>query len=244
LTVFSGGFYIPAARPVITSVVSTADGVSPVATGGLATIFGTNLSGASQASGFPLATNLGNACITANGEKLPMYYASPTMVNAQIPYDITGSATLVVRGPAGISDPFSLTVQPAVPVVFSNTTAIPGTALPYITRQANGLLATPSNPVHTTDILQILVEGMGQTSPPATAGIAPPANPVETVVATPTVTIGGANANVLSANLVPGVPGVYQVDVQVNLLTPLGLSEPLVITQGSFSQTAQVRVVK
>jgi len=244
LTVLSGSFYIPAARPTITSIVSTADGVSPAATGGLISIYGTNLSGSSQASGFPLATSLGNACITANGENLPLYFASPSLVNAQIPYDITGSASIVVRSPAGISDPFSLTVQATSPVIFTNTTAIPGTALPYITRQANGLLVTPSNPVHTTDILQILVEGMGQTSPPATAGIAPPAIPMETVIATPTVTIGGANAAVLNAFLVPGVAGVYEVDIQVNLQTPLGLSEPLVVTQGASSQTAQVRVIK
>ena len=66
----------------------------------------------SQGSGFPLATSLGNACVTANGEELPLYYASPSLINAQIPYDIVGGTSVVVQSPTGISAPFSLQVQP------------------------------------------------------------------------------------------------------------------------------------
>lgn len=243
LTVLPGSFYTPSNRPSITSVVSSADGSANIATGGLITISGINLSSTSQTSGFPLATSLGNACLTVNGEMLPMYYASPSMVNAQIPYDVTGSASIIVRSAAGISDPFSLSVQPAAPSVFLNS-SVPGATLPYVTRKANGLLVTPSNPIHPGDVVQILLAGMGQTSPPATAGAAPSGNPVQNVVVPPTVTIGGVNAAIVSASLVPGVAGVYEVDAMVDVQTPLGLSETLTITQAGVSQSTQVRVVK
>jgi uncharacterized protein (TIGR03437 family) len=243
LTILPGTFYVPPNRPSISSVVSTADQASPAATGGLITIHGSNLSGSSQGSGFPLATSLGSACFTVNGELLPLYYVSPGMVNAQVPYDIVGGAAITVRSPAGVSDPFSLQVQAVAPAVFLNTTANPGSSIPFITRVANGLLVTPSNPVHRGDTLQIYLTGMGQTTPPATAGVAAPGTPVESVNVPPVVTIGGANATVTSANLTPGEAGVYQVQVSVPMNAPIGLSLPLTISQGGSSQTSQVRVV-
>jgi uncharacterized protein (TIGR03437 family) len=243
LTIMPGTFYVPPTRPVIFSIVSTADQASPAATGGLISIWGTNLSTANQGSGFPLATSLGSACVTANGELLPLYYVSPSLINAQIPYDIGGNATILVRSPAGASLPFSLQVQSVAPAVFQNTTASPGTSVPFITRLATGLVVTPSNPVHRGDALQIYLTGMGQTTPPATAGVAAPKTPAETVVVPPTVTIGGVNATVIEAILTPGEAGVYQVQVTVPDNTPLGLSLPLTITQGGGSQTSQVRVV-
>jgi len=244
LTVVPGTFFVPAPKPSIVAVVSTADNASPASSGGLVSIWGTNLSRTSQTSGFPLATSLGNSCITANGEAFPLYFASPSLINAQIPYDIVGNAALVVRSPDGVSDPFSVQVQPFAPAVFQNTQAIPGASIPFITREANGLLATPSNPVHRGDTLKIYVAGMGQTTPPATAGIASPSNPLEEAVVPPTVTVGGDPAIILDASLTPGVAGVYQVRVTLSHNVPLGLSVPLTITQGGVSQTTQVRVVQ
>ncbi len=244
LTVVRGTFYVPATRPVISSIVSTADDVSPAATGGLISIFGTNLSRAGQgSSGFPLTTSLASACVTANGEALPLYYVSPGLINAQVPYDIGGSAAIQIHSPAGVSDPFSLTVQSVAPAVFQNTTASPGNSIPFITRQANGLLVTPSNPVHRGDTLKIYLTGMGQTTPPATAGVATPAMPEEVVNLIPSVTIGGAGAGVIDASLTPGEAGVYQVLVSVPMNAPIGLSIPFTISQGGGSQTSQVRVV-
>jgi uncharacterized protein (TIGR03437 family) len=243
LTILPGTFYVPPNRPSISSIVSTADQASPAATGGLISIYGSNLSGSSQGSGFPLATSLGSACFTVNGELLPLYYVSPTLVNAQVPYDIVGGAAITVRSPAGVSDPFSLQVQAVAPAVFLNTTASPGTSIPFITRVANGLLVTASNPVHRGDTLQLYLAGMGQTTPPATAGVATPGTPVESVNVPPVVTIGGVNATVTSASLTPGEAGVYQVEVTIPTNAPIGLSLPLTISQGSGSQTSQVRVV-
>ncbi|HEV2199439.1 MAG TPA: hypothetical protein VGR73_06445 [Bryobacteraceae bacterium] len=244
LTVIPGNFYVPVGKPSIAAVVSTADNTSPASSGGLVSIWGTNLSGTSQMSGFPLATSLGNTCVTANGEAFPLYFSSPSLINAQIPYDIVGNAPIVVRGPAGVSAPFPVQVQPFSPAVFQNTQAIPGASVPFIVREANGLLATPSNPVHRGDTLKIYVAGMGQTTPPATAGVAAPTTPPEEVLVPPTVTVGGDGTVLLDASLTPGVAGVYQVRVTVSHSAPLGLSVPLTVTQGGVSQTSQVRVVQ
>jgi uncharacterized protein (TIGR03437 family) len=239
LTILPGNFYVPPVIPVINSIVSTSDNVSPAATGGLVSISGNNFSVGSGTSGFPLATSIASA----NGEPVPLYYVSPSLINAQLPYDVNGNASIVVTGPSGVSQPFSLSVQPQVPSIFLNTTAAPGMSIPFITREANGLLVTPSNPVQRSDKLLIYVNGLGITTPPATAGVAAPSSPLEEAVNPPTVTIGGTAATLLDSSLAPGVAGVYQVLVSVPISTPIGLSVPLTISAGGLSQTVSVRVI-
>src|SRR5260370_31312990 len=63
-----------------------ANGLSP---GSIATIFGTNLAtSVAGAASIPLPLTLGGATVTVNGVKAPLYYASPTQINLQIPYDV------------------------------------------------------------------------------------------------------------------------------------------------------------
>ena len=245
LTILPGNFSNPPATPQISSIVSSADGVSPVATGGLITISGSNFTNTmSPVSGYPLATSLANACVTANGKAIPLFYASPSMINAQLPYTVTSNAAIAVVGPGGVSPSFGLTVQPVQPSIFLNNSASPGNSIPFVLRQANGLLVTPSNPVHRGDTLIIYVNGLGQTTPPATAGNASPSNPLEEATAQVQVSLFGTSANVLDASLAPGVAGVYQVIVGIPMSAPLGLSVPLTVTAGGVSQTVPVRVVQ
>jgi uncharacterized protein (TIGR03437 family) len=245
LTILPGNFSNPPAAPQISSIVSSADGVSPVATGGLISIWGSNFTNTSSpVSGYPLATSLANACVTANGSPIPLFFASPSLINAQLPYTITGNAAIAVVGPGGVSPSFGLGVQPIQPSIFLNTSASPGNSIPFVLRQANGLLVTPSNPVHRGDTLLIYVNGLGQTTPAATAGNASPSNPLEEANAQVQVSIAGTGANLLDASLAPGVAGVYQVIVGIPTSAPLGLSVPLTVTAGGASQTVSVRLVQ
>ena len=84
--------------------------------------------------------------------------------------------------------------------------------------------------------------GLGPTTPLPALGAAAPSNPVATVNALPTVTLGGENLTVTSAILVPGVASVYQVKATVGGVRS-GMSVPLTISSGSSSTTLQVRVV-
>jgi len=148
-----------------------------------------------------------------------------------------------IRTPQNVSPDFSFNVLSNAPAVFLNGQAGESTNLPALYRVANGLLVTDSNPVRRQDSLTIYAAGLGTTSPVVPAGNVSPSNPLATVVAQPTVTLNGAGLPVTFAGLAPGQIGVYQISVTVPTNAPLGLSVPLTITQGTQSQTVNVRVV-
>jgi uncharacterized protein (TIGR03437 family) len=113
-----------------------------------------------------------------------------------------------------------------------------------IYRAANAELVTPTNPVHPKDTLVIYLTGMGKTFPEIDAGLAAPAYPLANAVAVPTITLGGTALRVDYAGLAPGWAGLYQINVYVPPSgAPQGLTMPLVITQGGYSTTYNVRVV-
>jgi uncharacterized protein (TIGR03437 family) len=58
------------------------------------------------------------------------------------------------------------------------------------------------------------------------------------VVGGAVATIGGVPATVLFAGLAPGIPGVYQLNVQIPTGAASGTQELLVYANGNFSQRA------
>jgi uncharacterized protein (TIGR03437 family) len=232
------------AVPKVTAVVSAADGKSPAAPGGLISLFGTNLSPTNLATReIPVPTALGNSCLTVNGQPLPLIFVSPGQINAQMPFQAVGNVTMIVHTPGGVSDNFNMTVLSNAPAVFLSGAAGPVTNLPTIVRAENNQLATDSNPVHHGDTLVIYLTGMGGVTPVVANGMPAPANPLATALVTPTVQLGGVSLPVYYAGLAPGQVGVYQINVSVPGGVPQGLSVPLNITQGGFSNSFSLRVV-
>ena len=148
-TVLPWTYAASVAPPQITSVVSAADGKSPVAPGGLITVFGNQLSPTNLAtSQIPVPTALANSCLTVNGQPMPLIFVSPSQINAQMPFQAVGAVTVVVHTPGGDSDNFNITVLPNAPAVFLSGVAGPQTNLPVIVRNQNNTLVTDSNPIH------------------------------------------------------------------------------------------------
>jgi uncharacterized protein (TIGR03437 family) len=243
-TVLPWTYSASVASPIISAVVSAADGKSPAAPGGLITLYGSNLSPTNLAtSQIPVPTALANSCITVNGQPIPLIFVSPTQINAQMPFQAVGAETIVVHTPGGTSDNYNLIVQTTAPAVFLSGVAGPQTNLPTVIRAANGLLATDSNPIHSGDVLIIYATGLGQTNPAGLTGYPAPGNPLSSALATATVTLGGMNLPVIYAGLAPGEVGVYQINVTVPGGTPTGLGLPLVINQGDGSVSVAMRVI-
>ncbi len=230
------------AIPVISRVANAADGSANVATGGLITIAGSNLSPTNVASReLPLPTALGESCLTVNGLPTPVLFVSPTQINAQIPFNVEGNTTMVLRTPGGVSDNYNLVVRPNAPAVFRGTGERSET--PLVVRTANNEVATLSNPVHRGDTVTIYLTGMGRTLPEVESGVPGPGNPPASAVSQPEVTIGGFPINVTFAGLAPGQVGVYQINAQVPKGVPLGVQLPLTVQQSSGSASVDVRVV-
>ena len=245
VTVLPGNYAAAAASPRINSAVSAADQTAALASGGLMSIYGQQFGTVSMASSqAPLPTMLANSCVTLNGELAPLVYASPNQVNAQIPFDISGAATVVVHTPGGMSGGFKVNVASVAPSIFLSGTAGPLTGIATVFRASNNELVTASDPIHLSDKIVIYLTGMGDTVPAVATGAGGPAAPPAGAAVQPSVTLGGAALAVDFAGLVPGSAGVYEIDAEVPFKgVPAGFNIPLTITQGSSSTTTPVRVV-
>jgi uncharacterized protein (TIGR03437 family) len=99
-----------------------------------------------------------------------------------------------------------------------------------------GTLVTPDNPAIPGEILYVLATGLGPTNPSDIdsgrvfrGGSAnPPATPVDSILT------GGVAANILSATLVPGLVGVYQVQFQLGGGVGTDLATQMTIAQQAF----------
>jgi uncharacterized protein (TIGR03437 family) len=243
LTILPSNFDAPTPPPVVSSVVNAADFTAAVAPGGVIQVNGSGFAQSPvSATTTPLPTELGNVCATVNNIALPLFSVSPSLIKAQLPFGLTGNASLVVRAPGGISPAFLFTIQGFAPAVFNNGTSGDQTGLPMIVRDDNNELVNFTNPLHPRLKITIYMTGLGPTSPLVAPGDVAPATP-SPLITTPTVMLGAATVNVTFAGLVPGQIGVYQIDATLPDVVPIGMSVPLTIQQGTFSTTVLVRVV-
>jgi uncharacterized protein (TIGR03437 family) len=243
-TVFPWNYDAASAPPRIDRIVNAADFSQPVAPGGLISVMGSDLSPVSQSSRqVPLPTALGESCLTVNGVPVPVLFVSPRQINAQLPFSVDGSTTLVLRTPSGVSDNFNVTIQPAAPSIFRNGIAGPDSDIPTVIRSNNNQVVTVSNPIHHGDTLTIYATGLGRTTPSVETGVPAPADPLASALIPPVVTIGGVPVEVQYAGLVPGEVGIYQINVRVGGAVPSGFNIPLAISQGGVATLVSVRVV-
>jgi uncharacterized protein (TIGR03437 family) len=244
-TVLPWNYSAAVAPPRIDQVVNAADFLPGVAPGSLISLMGRDLSPVNLAtSEMPLPTALGDSCLTVNGVLAPMMFVSPTQINAQLPYFLDGNVTLVLHTPGGVSDNYTLTMQTAAPGVFRANIQGWDASMPTIVRATNNLIVTPSNPVHRGDILVIYATGLGRTVPEIEAGSPAPYEPLAVAETWPEVTLGGVSLPLDYAGLTPGYAGLYQINARVPGWVPTGMTIPMVIRQGTYSTSFNVRVVE
>jgi uncharacterized protein (TIGR03437 family) len=244
-TVMPWDFDAATVIPSVSQIVNSADLSAAVAPGGLVTISGKDMSMVTVANNeLPVPTTLGEVCVTVNDVAMPLLLVSPGVINAQLPFSISGSGTLVVRAPGGISAPFAFTILPAAAAIFRSGTAGPDTGIATVVRATNNELVTLTNPIHPNDVIIIYATGLGDTTPLIQAGDPAPSDPAAAANFAPKITLGGVELQVGFAGLAPGQVGVYQMNAFVPETVPEGISIPLVIEQGSYKTTLSVRVVK
>jgi uncharacterized protein (TIGR03437 family) len=245
LTVLPWAYDAAFAAPRIDRIVNAADYTQNTAPGSLISLIGMNLSPVNQSSGTtPLPTALGESCLTVNGVPVPMLFASAEQINAQMPYQVEGNVTLILRTPGGISDNFNLTILPAAPSIFRSGTSGTEAQLPSIVRARNGELITVSNPIHREDVLMVYLNGMGNTTPAVEAGFPGGSDPIATPIIVPSVRLGGVELSVEFAGLAPGQIGIYQINARVPRSVPTGFDIPFSVSQGGQGTSVLVRVVE
>ncbi|MDQ2898444.1 MAG: hypothetical protein M3Y07_01425 [Acidobacteriota bacterium] len=198
--------------------VNAADYSRAFAPGAIVTIFGDNLANSVEpAAGLPLPNSLGGATVELiDGENitaLPLFFASPGQLNAQLPYTITGqNAQIRVRTVAGDSNMDSIALSARAPRVFSVSEN--GTERAII-QAADASLVTKDKPLVSGGNYSIYVNSLGATVPAASAGSAAGSGEAsQKVMDAVSVTINGTPAKVTFAGLAPGFAGLYQLNFE------------------------------
>jgi uncharacterized protein (TIGR03437 family) len=230
-------------QPLIPSngVVSSGGFMTGIAPGGLASIFGVQLSpvtGIVQAGALPLPLELGQTSVWFDGVAAPMLavanFRGSEQINAQVPFEAASNgSTLIVRNKGTMGFAFNLNGKYTNPGIF---TGGDGQAAAQHAKDYSAI--TQANPAKASEKIILYVTGLGPLNGQVQTG-APPAGIVHTKE-TVTVTIGGANANIDFAGL-SGYVGLYQINVFVPQVSA-GLKDLIVTVAGASSNTAKLAV--
>jgi len=202
----------------------------PIATGSIATLFGSGLAtdtGTSTGSTWPLS--MVNRQVVVNDQMLaPLYYASPTQMNFQLPSGTpAGQQRIAVR----LADTNELVAGGSIlaaavaPGIFTLTETGSGQAA---VRNADYSINAANNPAAVGSTIQIYGTGQGPVSPAVPDGTAAPSVPLSWTVAQATsnaqtcfatqavcVAIGSAFGTVQYTGLAPGEIGLWQINVTI-----------------------------
>jgi uncharacterized protein (TIGR03437 family) len=198
-------------------VVNAANFQAAVAPGAIVSLFGTRLA-VSQASapGLPLPTTLAGTSITVNGQPAPLFFVSPTQINFQFPFEVTGAQALVEVTTLDGATTLVVLVVPVAPAIINGS----------IIHAATGALVNADNPAVAGEVLTLFVAGLGATSPAVPSGVPAPSAPFAVTVAQVTVVMRDWSANVVFSGLAPGSVGLYQ----VSFVVPEGASGNVLLT--------------
>jgi len=138
-------------------------------------------------------------------------YVSPTQVNVQVPWELQGqtSAQMKVSIDGDLfGNVYNVPLANSAPAFFSVSGVAIGTDL-------SGNLLTATNAAKRGNVVVMYANGLGPVMNQPASGDPAGVNPLSGTTTTPVVTIGGQSAKVGFSGLVPGLPGLYQLNVTV-----------------------------
>ncbi|MDQ2900568.1 MAG: hypothetical protein M3Y07_12335, partial [Acidobacteriota bacterium] len=223
----------------VTAVVNAASfEPDKIAPGSIVSLFGTNLAqGTASALDAPLPKSLGGVSLTVKGLAAPLFYVSPTQINAQIPFEaIPGAASLVVSV-AGANAPTTtfVAIENTAPGLFQY-----GRNRAVVQNQ-DGQVNDPTHSAVQGTVVTAYLTGQGPVDNPVATGSPAPDAPLSRATAKVAASIGGQGTEIEFAGLAPGFVGLLQVNLRVPDM-PAG-DFPLVITIGGAASNAAVITV-
>jgi uncharacterized protein (TIGR03437 family) len=222
------------------STLATANAASGTANfsapGAIASIYGSGLAaGSATANSFPLPHILAGASVTVNGVGAPVYFASPSQINFQIPFEaVPGAASIVVSVNGALAGSVKVPLFSSAPGIFLE----PDSSAAAVNE--DGSVNSADHPASAGSFVSVFMTGAGPLSSPVASGVAAPAVPLATVAGV-TARIGGASAMVTFAGLAPGFAGLYQINLEIPAL-PAGTYDIEIFVNGSGSNTAPIHV--
>ena len=245
------------AVPTIAGVSDSAKGKTPIAPGSYVSIYGTNLADFTDVVTTPtLPLNLGaetDAChcigVTVSFDVPPnvsypgrLVYMGATQVNAQVPWELQGL-------PAGTSVQMKVTVDQTLDgSVFSVPLA--DVAPSFFETATNNVAARVAGtatiigagrPAQKGEYIELYANGLGPVDNQPASGAPATASPLPKTKNAVTITIGGQPVTPLYAGLSPGLPGLYQVNVQIPASLASG-SQPIELTIAGQKATTAIPI--
>jgi uncharacterized protein (TIGR03437 family) len=213
------------------------------------------------AASLPLSTTLGNLQVLFNGAAVPLYYAGAGQINFQVPNaaPTSGTATLEVVDATTqqVYGAGTVTMSPQSPGIFECPEST-GTLRQACVLNSDNTVNSSANPAKRGSIISIYATGEGfiANAPPDGTGAT---GASDTVAAGSTrVLINGTFVDEVTANnptcslqpgdptggqwitysgLAPGLPGVWQVNVQIPMCVAPSTSTLLFLWQNSVPDT-------
>lgn len=222
------------------AVGATPDGT--VAPGSVVSIFGQNLSGSTGAAqSTPLPQALAGTSVMVDGRLLVLMYVSPQQINAVLPPDLPEgqhSVTVSGAGLANVSGDF--TAVRNAPGLFPQWI----NSKQFVTAtHADGSAVTQSAPAKPGETITILGTGFGPCQTDPVYGFPLPASPLDPLIDTPQVSLGGVNIQVAWAGCAAGFSGFNSAQVVIPQDAASGASLPLQISlNGHLSNTVLVPI--
>jgi uncharacterized protein (TIGR03437 family) len=199
---------------------------SASAPGTVVTLFGAALGSFWQtAATSPLPRTLANGVrVTVDGIDAPLFYASPSQVNFQVPFEVSSSTATVTltRSDDGARQSVQLPMKPAHPGIYTTTGDGKG---PAIASHATAGTVSAGSPAARGEWLVLYANGLGSVAPGIQSG-APP-DGLSSTINPVAVSVGGVDAEVYFAGMAPGFVGLYQVNFRVPPGAPVGAEVPL-----------------
>jgi uncharacterized protein (TIGR03437 family) len=211
-----------AASPVVPGSVAAAFGDFPVASPTSATIV-------------PLPVSLGGVSLSvSSGQMAPLFFASSTEVNFQVPWELAGSSQVSVAGQ-------SVAIAPFAPGIFAINAQ--GTGQGVIVDPTYRVVDGSNPAIAGSTVVLIYATGLGSVSNQPATGSPSPSSPLARTMSPPTVMIGGAPATVQFSGLAPGLIGVYQINALVPAASTTGNSVPVSISIGGATSNTVTMAV-
>ncbi len=223
----------------ITNAASFEIGLTP---GSASVVFtgGVRLPGVTQAQAIPLPRELAGVRVSVNGRDAPLFAVvnsnGQEQVNFQTPWETESpTASVVVTRDGSASSPVEVGVHTLQPGIFewNGVEAL-------VVRAADNSLVTPARPLRTGEIVYLYSTGLGPVDANPGTGNAGPSASLARSRTSPSVTIDGADCEVLFAGLAPGFVGIYQVNIRVPASARSGQREMVLSSGGIRSKPVRV----
>lgn len=221
-------------RPVINQggVVNAASSqLGPgIAPGSYISIYGSNLSEATRAFSTPyLPWSLAGVSVSfdvpGRGLSFPgrLSYVSPTQINVQVPWELQGFSTVLVKvslDPLTSSALYQVPVATYAPAFFEiqdlgGSGRLMAAAVYQQPGTGNVGIVSSSNPAHPGWYVQLYLNGLGPVNDPPPSGEPAPLDRRVWTQERPVVRVAGREVPVLFHGLAPGFVGLYQVNIQL-----------------------------